>query len=205
MSNASFFDMARHRLQSGIAELDRKWGWYLALGVFLILLGSAAATAAVATTVVSVMLLGSILVIGGAGLVVLSFLTGRWSGFLLALGAGVLTAIAGISMLTSPIASAATLTLMVGAILISAGIFRAISSIVMRFPNWGWAVLSGIASIVVGGLLLTSWPVASLYFIGLYIGIDLIFHGISWVAFATRVHSLARDVGTGEREIRRAA
>jgi hypothetical protein len=39
MSNASFFDNARSRFRAGFAEVDRKWGWYFALGVFLIVLG----------------------------------------------------------------------------------------------------------------------------------------------------------------------
>jgi uncharacterized membrane protein HdeD (DUF308 family) len=65
--------------------------------------------------------------------------------------------------------------------------------------------LSGIASIVLGGLLLARWPVASLYFIGLFIGIDLIMHGISWTAFSLRVHSLARRVEGKETDFPRAA
>src|SRR4030095_14835295 len=76
MSNASFFDAARNRFRTGLAEIDRKWGWYLALGVFLIVLGVIASGMAVATTLVSVVVLGWILLVAGAGLAVLSFLTG---------------------------------------------------------------------------------------------------------------------------------
>jgi len=205
MDNISFFDTARSRLRGGLAELNRKWGWYLALGVLLIVLGVVCSGAAVVTTMLSVMLVGGILVTAGICLVALSFVTGDWSGFLVTLAAGALTAIAGFAILTSPPTAAAAITLMVGAILIAAGLFRAVASIFMRFPNWGWSLLSGIASLVMGGLLVSNWQTAGLFLLGLYIGIDLIIHGISWVAFGLKVHSLARALDVSETDIRRAA
>jgi uncharacterized membrane protein HdeD (DUF308 family) len=205
MSNVSFFDHARNRFRAGLAEIDHKRGWYFALGVLLVILGFVAAGSAVATTMVSVMLFGGLLIIAGISLTVLSFVTGSWSGFFMTLAAGVLLAIAGFAMLNSPPSAATAITMMVGAILIAAGFFRAIASIVMQFPSWGWALVSGIASIIIGGLLITNWQNASLYFLGLYIGIDLIIHGISWIAFSTSVHSLARQLNISETDLPRAA
>jgi uncharacterized membrane protein HdeD (DUF308 family) len=205
MNNVSFFDAARNRFRAGLADVDRKWGWYFALGVFLIVLGVIASSMAVATTIISVVALGWIMLGAGIGLAILSFLTGNWSGFLLTLAAGVLSGIAGISILSSPLAGAAAITLMVGAILIAAGIYRSVASIVMQFPNWGWSLVSGIASFVLGVLLLRTWQTSSLWFLGLYIGIDLIIHGFSWIMFSTRVHSLAAQAGISEADRRRAA
>src|SRR5882672_4072581 len=102
MSNASFFDSARDRFRSGLAELGGKWGWYFALGAFLVVLGVIASGMAVVTTLLTVMALGVVLLVAGAGLVLMSFLTGRWSGFLLSLAAGVLSIIAGIVTLSNP-------------------------------------------------------------------------------------------------------
>jgi hypothetical protein len=64
-----------------------------ALGIFLIVLGFITSYMAVATTTVSVVVLGWVLLGAGAGLVVVSFLTGKWSGFLLTLAAGVLSVV----------------------------------------------------------------------------------------------------------------
>jgi uncharacterized membrane protein HdeD (DUF308 family) len=191
MSNASFFDMARSRFRTGLAEVNRKWGWYFALGVFLVVLGAIASGMAVTTTVFSVVTLGWILLGAGAALVVHSFLTGKWSGFLLSLAAGALSAIAGITILSYPLSGALAITLMVGTILIAAGIYRSIASIAMQFPNWGWSLFSGIVSLALGAMLLRGWPTTGLWFLGLYIGVDLILHGLSWIMFSLRVHSLA--------------
>ena len=203
MSNVSFFDSARDRMRSGLAELAGNWGWYFALGAFLTILGIIAAGSAVATTMISVIALGWILVAAGLGLCVLSFLTGKWSGFLLSLAAGILSIIAGIDLLTFPVAGAVAITMLIGTVLLVAGIIRSVASIAMRFPNWGWALLSGIVAIVLGGMLLRGWQTTSLYFLGLAIGIDLILHSISWMTFSTEIHRLAGELGI--REERRAA
>ena len=200
MSNASFFDIARNRFRAGLAEIDRHWGWYFALGVFLIILGAIASGMTVVTTLFSVMALGWVLVIAGAAMIGLSFVTGKWSGFLLSLAAGALSVTAGFTMLSSPLSGAVAVTIMVGAILVSSGIYRAVASIVMQFPYWGAALISGIVSFGLGAMLLSNWRTASLWFIGLYVGIDLIVHGFSWVFFSLRAHSLARELGVRESE-----
>jgi uncharacterized membrane protein HdeD (DUF308 family) len=201
-NNPSFFDAARGRFRSGLAELDRKWGWYLVLGALLIILGSIASGMAVTTTILSVVVLGWILLGAGICLVALSFVTGKWSGFLLTLAAGVLSGAVGIAMLRSPLSGAIALTLMVATMLIAVGIFRSVASIVMQFPGWGWALLSGIVSLVLGGLLLKDWQTASFWFVGLYVGIDMIIHGFSWIMFSMGVHNLARTVGITDSDRR---
>src|SRR5262245_56563450 len=112
--SSNFFDMTRGRFRTGLAEVDRKWGWYFALGVFLIILGVIASSAAVVTTLVSVTVLGWVLLFAGAAMTILSFLTGKWSGFLLTLAAGVLTAMAGVTMLAYPVSGAVAITVMLG-------------------------------------------------------------------------------------------
>ena len=43
-----------------------------------------------------------------------------------------------------------------------------------------------------GIFLLTTWSTASTYFIGIAIGIDLIFDGAALVGFAAAIHSLPK-------------
>jgi uncharacterized membrane protein HdeD (DUF308 family) len=198
MSNASFFDNARSRFRSGFAEVQRKWGWYFALGIFLIVLGFIASGMAVATTMVSVVALGWVLLVAGAGLVVLSFLTGNWSGFLLTLAAGVLSLITGIAILSYPVSGAVAITMMIGILLIALGIYRSVASIVMQFPSWGWSLVSGIVDFVLGAVLLRNLQNTSLWFLGLAIGIDLILHGFAWIMFSLRLHNLPGELGIRE-------
>ena len=184
----------RDRFHAGFEELGHRWGWYLALGIALIVLGLIAVSEAYLATVVSVFVLGWFLIAGGVLLGFMSFLTGKWGGFLLAMAAGILAFITGVMMLRAPLAGAATLTLLILSFFIVEGIYRAIGSIALRFPNWGWSLASGIVSIVLGGILLAGWPQISFWFVGLLVGIDLIVHGFSWCMFAMSVHGLSRVV-----------
>jgi uncharacterized membrane protein HdeD (DUF308 family) len=84
--------------------------------------------------------------------------------------------------------------LVVAAFLLASGVFRTFSSLAMQFPNWGWALASGIVSIVLGGLLLANWPTVSLWFLGFYLGIDLIAHGFAWSMFALSERHAVREV-----------
>src|SRR5215471_17498775 len=106
MSNANVSNPTQDRFRVGLAELSGRWGWCLALGVFLIVLGLIASGMAVATTILTTVVLGCILLAAGAGLAVLSFLTGKWSGFLLTMAAGILSIVAGIEFLSYPLSGA---------------------------------------------------------------------------------------------------
>jgi uncharacterized membrane protein HdeD (DUF308 family) len=57
MSNANVFNSPQDRFRVGLAELAGKWGWCLALGVFLIVLGLIASGMAVRTTLLSTLVL----------------------------------------------------------------------------------------------------------------------------------------------------
>jgi uncharacterized membrane protein HdeD (DUF308 family) len=106
-------------------------------------------------------------------------------------------------MLSNPLASAAALTLVIGTIFIVAGVYRSIASIVMRFPNWGWSLVNGLIALALGVLLVKEGPTANLWFLGLFVGIELIFQGMSWIMFASGVHRIAGLEPSGEE--RRAA
>ena len=168
------------------------------MGIFLIFLGLIAPGIAVGTTMLSVVVLGLILLGAGTGLVLLSFLTGRWSGFLLTLAAGVLSVITVIGILSYPVSGAVAITLVIGILLITAGIYRSVASFVMQFPNWGWSLVSGIVTFALGLWLLNNLQSTSLWFLGLAVGIDLILHGFAWIMFSLRLHSLGGELGITE-------
>lgn len=184
----------RHTFRAGIEQLGHRWGGHLLLGTILIALGVIVAGYAYYATIASVIMFGWVLVFAGVTLGILSFTTGEWSGFLLSMAAGILSAITGIMLLRAPLSGATVLTLVIAGFLLASGTFRTFSSLAMQFPNWGWAMFSGIVSIVLGGLLLANWPQVSLWFLGFYLGIDLIAHGFAWSMFALSERHAVREV-----------
>ena len=51
-------------------------------------------------------------------------------------------------------------------------------------------MFSGLMSFLLGIYLLATWPAASTYFLGVVIGVDLIFDGAALAGFAGAIHGL---------------
>ena len=89
---------------AGLENLRKNWGWVLALGIALIVLGTVALGAAVFTTVASVMLFGWLLIIAGVAEGGTRLLcAARGSGFFLDLLTGVLYLVVGLMFIVQPL------------------------------------------------------------------------------------------------------
>jgi uncharacterized membrane protein HdeD (DUF308 family) len=175
---------------TGLEQVRKSWSWFLVLGILLIVLGVLCVGSAQAATTFSILVLGWILAISGVLWLVNAFRAFSWHGFFLFLLNAIIRGATGYLLLRHPDAGAAGVTMLLASLFIVAGLFRAIAAGVIRFPRWGWTVFSGIVSFLLGATLLSRWPSASTYFIGLVIGIDLIVDGASLIGFATAIHSL---------------
>lgn len=166
-----------------ITSFAKKRGWFIGLGVLLIILGMAAIAAAGFTTLISVIFLGVIILIGGVMITVDTFNAwwGKWKGFMIHLIIGILYLTAGALLIKHPISASISLTLLLGVFYVMVGIFRLIYSLSLRGPTWGWGFFSGFISLLLGGLIMASWPASSLYIIGLFVGIDLLFSGWTYL------------------------
>ena len=165
-------------------EMIHNWGWFLAFGIVLLLLGIAAVVRSVAATVVSMVFFGWLLVFAGIIELIDAFMVGHWAGFFLHLLVAVLFGITGILMATRPAISAEVATLFMSMFFLLAGLYQLIASLWAHLPGWGWQALNGVVTLVMGGVVLAQWPVSGLWAIGLFVGVDLIFRGWAWVALA---------------------
>ncbi len=164
-----------------LAEFQKNRGWFLALGILLIIFGSLAIIYDVAATMLSVLFFGWLLIIMGAIETGQSFWQPRWGGFFLHLMVGILAVVVGFHLITSPAAGALVLTFVMAVYFLVIGIVRAVTALAMRFPNWGWVLCSGIITFILGVLIKQQWPYSGLWIIGLFIGIDMLFSGWSYV------------------------
>ncbi len=163
----------------GDEVLHRSWGWYIALGVILVALGVFALGATVVTTLISVLVFGWALMIGGVLQAGHALWRRKWSGFFLDLATGVLYFVVGLMTVTHPVSSAAALTLMIATFLVISGLFRVIVTASRRDPGWGWRMAHGIVSMVLGGIIWAQWPYSSAWVLGIFIGIDMIVNGVA--------------------------
>lgn len=180
----SYFQNSPTSAFSAVDAIKRNWGWFLTLGIVLVVLGFLAIAAAAYTSLVTIVVLGCLFFVGGLVKLVYSFWAREWNGFLLSLLGGLLYAVVGLLMLAKPLSALAALTLLVGALFLVSGVFKIIASIVLRFEHWGWMLFSGIISLILGGMILAEWPVSSLWVIGLFVGIDMVFFGWTYIILA---------------------
>jgi len=173
-----------------IAEVKRSWGWFLALGVLLMALGALCIVKAQTATAFSILVLGWILVISGVFWLVNSFLTFTVSIFFLFLLNALIRGGVGYLLIRHPDAGAEGVTMVLAVLFIVGGLFRTIGASVIKFPWWGLTVLAGLVSVGLGIFVIVNWGVASTFFVGIVIGVDLIFDGAALTAFAGAIRSL---------------
>jgi uncharacterized membrane protein HdeD (DUF308 family) len=171
---------------AALEPLRAKSGWIVALGVVYVIAGFVALGSVVLATVVSVFLVGIMMLIAGVAEVINAFNVKAWGRFLLWLFLGALYIIAGFVTLRNPLLAAAALTFVLGFALIVSGIMRIILGFNMKAGMpWIWVVLSGIITLLIGLIILAHWPVSSLYILGVFLGVDLIIAGASWIALGS--------------------
>jgi uncharacterized membrane protein HdeD (DUF308 family) len=170
-------------LASGLAPLRAKWGWIVALGVVYFIVGLIALGSVVIATAASVLVVGVMMVIAGVAEVINAFQVKSWGKFLLWLLLGALYIVAGIIAFDNPLLAAVVLTLLLGATLVASGIVRIVLAFGMQGGTpWIWVVFSGVITLLLGIIILARWPVSSLYVLGIFLGVDLVLAGASWIA-----------------------
>jgi uncharacterized membrane protein HdeD (DUF308 family) len=173
-----------------IAPLRAKWGWILALGIVYLITGIIALGSVVMATAASVFVVGIMMLISGVAEVINAFQIKTWGKFLLWILLGVLYIVAGFVTFQNPLLAAVFLTLMLGAVLVASGIMRIILAFSMREGSaWLWVVLSGVVTLLLGGIILAHWPVSSLYALGVFLGVDLVIAGMSWILISLGLKS----------------
>ena len=172
-----------HSLGEGIRALRPRWGWIVALGVVSVIAGVIALATDIFATAIAVYVIGFMMLFSGATEIVAAFNAKDWSHRILWLLLGALYVFAGIICLQNPFAAATILTLLLGFALIIGGLVRIFLATRMRQGTpWGWVVFSGLISVLLGIIIVAKWPVSSFFVLGIFLGVDLIFMGSSWIA-----------------------
>lgn len=172
--------------------LRDRWMWFLLLGIAMVVLGSIAiGWACLATmTIAATWLFGFLLLAGGIGEIIHGFSVGRWSGTLLHMFIGVLYIVVGFMIIEDPGDGAILLTKIISIFLMVGGLFRMVAALSQRFSGWGWVLLNGSVTLLLGVLVYKQLPFSGLWFIGLYIGIDMIMNGWSYVMLGLTLKQL---------------
>jgi len=176
-------------IDSALAEAKRhiseSWGWFLALGILLILAGVAAIAFPLLSTIATKIMLGWIFLIAGVVMAVHAFSIQQWRGFLMELLLAVLYIVVGGWLAFFPFTGIITLTILLAALFLAEGVLEVIMAMRVRaHEGWGWLLISGLIAIVVGVMIAAELPGSAAWAIGLLAGINLLSTGVSFVVLA---------------------
>ena len=156
-------------------------GWFIALGVVLVILGLAALWNAVDASLVTTIIVGWLMVIAGIANVIGAFTTNVGLGWRILQGVlGILFVAVGFNIIAEPLAGTIALTVVLGALLIADGVMRIVGAFMDRRSSMVWMIILGIINILFGLWVWTNIPVSGVV-IGIFVGVQLLVAGMAWI------------------------
>jgi uncharacterized membrane protein HdeD (DUF308 family) len=168
-------------------NLREIWLFLVGMGIALMAAGAVAISSSFIASMTTMLVFGILLLLGALFQVVTALWGRSWRGFFLHLLGGILYLIVGVILIDHPLESAVAMTLLVAVGLLASGILRIVVSVVERFDGWGWMLLSGVISAALGVAIWQRWPFDGFWFIGLYVGIEMLSSGLSWLMLGLAV------------------
>ncbi|WP_030219020.1 HdeD family acid-resistance protein [Streptomyces sp. NRRL WC-3626] len=164
------------------AKLSRGFSWLAVLGVILVLAGLVGLVYTGVATLTSMVLFGWLLLIGGVVGLLHAVQARATNFFWLGVVVAALNIAAGVVVLKTPEAAAEALTMFAALLFLTGGLFRLVGSLVVRGPQFGWTLVQGAFGLLLGILVLGTWPSSSQYVIGTFFSLSLLFDGLGLIA-----------------------
>ncbi|MEN6449453.1 MAG: HdeD family acid-resistance protein [Thermoguttaceae bacterium] len=178
------------RLSQEFQHLRSQWCWLLLFGVLLLICGTVAILYPILSTFATMVVLGIVLMVAGVATMINAFWAGKWSGTMLQLFIGTFYLVLGIVIKDLPFRAALAMTFIIAAFFIVTGGFRIVAALTVRFPFWGWSLLNGIVTFLMGVIIYRHFPETALWVVGLLIGIEMLFHGWTWIMVSLAVRRI---------------
>jgi uncharacterized membrane protein HdeD (DUF308 family) len=157
-------------------------------GILFVILGMLAIAIPVIFTFGVELLFGAFLIVGGIFQEYRAYNLWKKPGFYMSLLTGILSLILGVVFIANPLNGVLTLTIMLMLYFFISGLFKIIMAFEMRsMAGWGWILTSGIIGIIMGAIIYSGWPGTALWVIGLLLGIDMLFFGISMLTLSSAI------------------
>ncbi|AMN56095.1 hded protein [Roseibium algicola] len=166
-------------------KIQDNWGWFLALGIALVIGGIILIAAPLATSIAVTILIAAVLFVGGLVQIYNSFKTHGTASFLWNLITGIIAVIGGIVIYVNPLAGTIALTLVIAAIFVAQGISQILLAFKLKpHDGWVWVLIAGLVSLVAGAMIWLELPSSAAWALGLLAGISVLINGWSYIAIA---------------------
>jgi uncharacterized membrane protein HdeD (DUF308 family) len=173
-----------HDIGHVLEHLRGRWRWFAAFGLLTMFFGFVSLGVAGMATLVSVYLIAAFVILIGAIEITIGVKAHKWSSRVFVVLVGLLYVVAGSFALANPISGALGFTLMLGAALLATGVVRIIfAARLPEGPKW-YVAFAGVVTVLLGVFIIAGWPENSAYVLGIFLGVDMIIYGASWLNFS---------------------
>lgn len=169
-------------------EVRHSSGWFVALGVLMVILGILAIAEPLVASFAAELVLGCLFVAAGIIQFAYAFRSHGAGSLLLKVVLALLYLCTGLLLLFNPLVGIISLTLVVGIFFFVDGVLRTILAFQLKpARNWGLVLLNGILSIILGILIWSQWPANAPWILGLLVGIGLLLNGALTIIFPNTI------------------
>lgn len=183
-------DNVRRRLAGAF---HAHWKLFLIEGIVMMALGLLAIAVPEVASLAITIFIGWLFFIGGIFRTVSLLQHRSMPGFGWSLVTALLAIVLGLVLLLRPIAGVLTLTLALIAFFILEGLSAILLALEHRrhLPSWGWVLFSGLVDLLLAFLIWDGWPSSAAWAIGLLVGINMVFAGLSLIMTALAARTMA--------------
>ncbi|MBV8119292.1 MAG: HdeD family acid-resistance protein [Alphaproteobacteria bacterium] len=188
--NLPNIDEVRRRFASAF---HAHWKLFLAEGAVMMVLGLLAIAVPEVASLAITILIGWLFFVGGIFRTISLLQHRNMPGFGWSLATALLAIALGLILLLRPIAGVLTLTIALVIFFILEGVSAILLAIEHRrhLPSWGWVLFSGLVDLLLAFLIWDGWPSSAGWAIGLLVGINMVFLGLSLIMTALAARTMA--------------
>jgi uncharacterized membrane protein HdeD (DUF308 family) len=171
---------------------DSRW-WLYAVGFLLIVSGLSAVAFPLFASLAVEAVVGWAFVLGGVAQLLYALRAKGWGGLAWQILLGAVFMVGGFTLIANPVAGMISLTLVIIATFMAGGIFKILIGFRLRpLDGWGWFVLLGILSLIIGLLIWNNLPSSAAWSLGLLVGIDFISAGLVFLRIGFLAGQMSR-------------
>ena len=157
-------------------------------GVVSLVVGILGIFGGVFTGVLAMEALGAMMIISGGFQFFQIFRRTTWGKRFTSLALSALYVVSGIFIVATPVGSAATATLLLGFVFIASGVTKVIMTAEMEpIVGKGWMYVSAALSVLLGAMIVSSWPAGSADLLGFMVSLELISAGITFISAGSAI------------------
>ncbi|RUR09802.1 HdeD family acid-resistance protein [Legionella sp. km772] len=172
------------------SPIQRHKGWLLGFGIVLLILGFIGLGMEFMLTLASMYFFAALLLISSLSHFADAFKYKGFKGILWQIFIALLYLLASLVIVYDPLLASTMITALLAWLLIIIGISRIIMAFYLKeTPGWGYILFAGLCSLILGLLIFMQWPISGLWVIGMFIAIDLIISGWTYIFMAFSIRS----------------